>query len=331
MRILFSAAVVSALLAAPLAIATPAIAADEPGAVTWSVTPSDEAGPDGRSWMELEIDPGETITEHLAVRNVGATDAVFALSAADGYFTETGRFNMLQSGQKSVAAGTWIEVDAAVTVAAGETAIVPFTITVPENATPGDHPAGIAASVDTVGTTSDGTQVGVESRVGFRVITRVGGQLAPALSISGVSGEFAPSWNLFAPGTLSVTYTATNDGNTELAFDDTILGARADRGNLYPGETRTVTVDGVDAWPVGVLSVPVTVEAAVPSDDTLVAPVAETTITVWAPPWLHLAAIALLALIVTAIVIVRRRSTAALNRRLDEARAEGRREQVLSR
>ncbi|MEK8107066.1 hypothetical protein NKG94_21505 [Micromonospora sp. M12] len=65
-----------------------------------------------------------------------------------------------------------------VTVGPNETRVVPFTITVPKGATPGDHPAGIAATV-----TSTGGTVSVESRVGFRVMVRVNGSARAALPV----------------------------------------------------------------------------------------------------------------------------------------------------
>ena len=106
--------------------------------------------------------------EHLLVRNLSTTAVTFQLTAADGYFTSNGRFNMLTSDRSSTDAGTWITMQDSVRVASGADAIVPFTVTVPENATPGDHPAGVAAGVR-----SGKGEVGVESRVGFRVMTRV--------------------------------------------------------------------------------------------------------------------------------------------------------------
>ena len=131
------------------ALALPAAAAAEEteteSSVTWAMSPADESGPDGRSWVELELDPGASATEHLAVRNFGDREVTFAITAADGYFTPTGRFNMLPSDATSVDAGTWISVDDQVTVAPGGTAALPFTVEVPDDATPGDHAARMAA------------------------------------------------------------------------------------------------------------------------------------------------------------------------------------------
>ena len=72
--------------------ATPAAAQEDPGTVTWSVRPANETGEDGRAWVEQELDPGETATEHLAVHNLSDQEVTFRISAADAYFQENGRF-----------------------------------------------------------------------------------------------------------------------------------------------------------------------------------------------------------------------------------------------
>ena len=77
-----------------------------------------------------------------------------------------------------------------------------------KDATPGDHPAGIAATV-----TSTGGTVNVESRVGFRVMLRVNGSARAALAVRGLGATYTPSWDPFAGGTVRVRYTVENDGN----------------------------------------------------------------------------------------------------------------------
>lgn len=318
----FAAAV--ALAAAVLASSSTAAAAADDAPVSWSVSPASSTGPDGRSWVELELDPGESVTEHLAVRNLGEAATTFALTAADGYFTATGRFNMLQSGQESVDAGTWISVDDSVKVEPGGMAIVPFTISVPADATPGDHAAGVAAAITSTGTTDNGAQVGVESRVGFRVITQVTGDLAPAMALSAVTAEYTPSWNLFTPGEVSVHYTATNVGNTQLSFEEAIDGTAKSRGDLFPGEQRNVDVDAIQTWPLGLVSIDVRLESTVPTDGSLAVAPATKTVVVWAVPWLHLAVLLTLAVAVAAALLARRRSTKRIELLLEQARAEGR-------
>ena len=223
-----------------------------------------------------------------------------------------------------------IAIDDAVTIAAGDDAVVAFTITVPQAATPGDHAAGIAASITSSGTTTDGAQVGVESRVGFRVITQVTGKLSPELSVAGLVGEYTPSFNLFAPGELVIRYEATNSGNTQLAFSDAVNGTETPRGDLFVGETRSVVLESSRVWPLGLITTEVQVRASAPTSDDLAAPGVTRTVTVWAVPWLHLAAIAAIAAFITLVVRGRRRSAAEVQRRIEEARAEGRREQALA-
>lgn len=129
--------------------------------------------------------------------------------------------------------------------------MVPFTITVPRAATPGDHPAGIAASV-----VSGAGTVQVESRVGFRVLLRASGDLHPALSADRVTARYERSWNPLRSGTVHVIYAVANTGNVRIeargradvsAGVAELFGAHArardvDGGELLPGGNR-----GVDA------------------------------------------------------------------------------------
>lgn len=313
--------------AAAIAAAPPVLADDTAGSVTWSVTPASAEGADGRRVMQVEIDPGQRVTEHLAVKNFSESEATFALDAADGYYTETGRFTMLPADRTSVDAGTWITIEPSVTLAPRETRVISFEIAVPPNATPGDHAAGVSASVRSTSAGADGTKVGVDSRVGFRVSTRVTGELAPAVGVGEVRAEYTPSWNLFAPGSITYAYTAENTGNTALAVTDAVESTTTERGVLLPGESRDVRTEPQPAWPLFLLTKDVTVDAAVP-DSTLTATPVTQSVTVWAMPWLHLAAAVGLALIVAAAASGRRRSRRRLDDLVARAREEGRREAV---
>ncbi|WP_327003424.1 DUF916 domain-containing protein [Dactylosporangium sp. NBC_01737] len=313
--------------------AAPVAAAADPGGttLTWTVQPAGASGPDGRRWIERTLDPGQGVTEHLAVRNFSDTTVVFALKAADGYLTDKGRFNMLASDQTSVDGGTWIAVQDRVTVAAGETKVVPFTITVPGGATPGDHPAGIAATV-----TSAGGTVNVESRVGFRVMTRVSGTVTAALPVKDLTVAYTPSWNPFSGGTVRVRYTVTNEGNAwatgkgrvtvaEL-FGLTGHGITTDVEELLPGGTRTVETRVGGVWALGHVRTTVDVTPALLGGDQAGAELRTTsaTVTAWALPWPQLALAALLAGLVLTIRTVTRRRRRRLTLLLDRAREEGR-------
>lgn len=248
------AAIALSATAAPAAFA--ADSTEEPDeTITWMVRPSDGTKEDGRSWIELELQPRDTAQEHLLVRNLSRSPVTFTLTAADGYFTESGRFNMLTAEEESTDAGTWITIQDAVEVASGAEAIVPFTVTVPEDATPGDHPAGVAASIR-----SGGEEVGIESRVGFRVMTRVDGELTPRTNIE-ISGAYANTWNPFDPGRLDLEYTISNTGNTRLSVTSQIkttalfglvrfTSPADDIVEFAPGESRTTQLSIPHVWPL---------------------------------------------------------------------------------
>ncbi|MEV6302178.1 DUF916 domain-containing protein [Actinoplanes sp. NPDC051861] len=310
------AAVALAIPVAPV-LSAPVLSAPAPAPVTWTVQPAGEAGPDGRRWIEHTLDPGQVITEHLAVRNLSDSAVTFALKAADGYLTDKGRFNMLPSDQKSVDGGTWIAVQESVSVPPQTAKVVPFTITVPEKATPGDHPAGIAATV--LG--RQGT-VQVESRVGFRVLLRASGTLQPALTVTDLRARFERSWNPLHPGTVQVAWTAANTGNVRLEprariESADLLGSTAEAtvGELLPGGTRAVSarVDGV--WGLGRVRTTVSFS---PADN-----MPEVSVTTWVVPWPQLLLAAALVALLLAWRAVRRRRKRHLEALLAQARLEG--------
>ncbi|MCR2794102.1 DUF916 domain-containing protein [Microbacterium sp. zg.Y625] len=325
------AALALALLSIPSAPA--AYADDQPdGDVTWSMRPSDGAGEDGRAWIERELEPGESVVEHLLVRNLSASTVTFRLSAADGYFTETGRFNMLTADQESVGVGTWIELPDEVEVPSGGDAIVPFTITVPDDATPGDHPGGVASSIRT----SSNGEFGIESRVGFRVMTRVTGELAPSLAVES-TGTFTGSWNPFDPGRLDIGYTIDNTGNTRLAVAPQVAAsalfglvsftvAGEPIAEMAPGESRSGTVRVSSVWPLFAYSTKVVASATGVSDELAAGETASASAAsvVVAIPWAQLAAIALAALLIWLMWRDRRRRERLVSALIEQARQEGR-------
>jgi hypothetical protein len=316
-------------------------AAADDDEVRWSVVPSDESGPDGRRAVELDVDPGEVVEDHFAVRNIGDREVVFSLTAADGFYNRNGRFDILAADQTSVAAGTWISLPETVTVPGGETVVVPFTITVPDRAEPGDHAAGITASVLSVKEAEDGTSVGVESRIGFRVLTRVSGEITPSAALVALSGDYTTSWNPLRPGRQAVTFDVVNEGNTRLLAEGTVsAGGRTvafpaegeSPQELLPGDTRTISVAIDDVWPLFLVPTAVTLTPTVltmtDATETLAPVTAD--VLVWAVPWPQLILLVGILLIVGAILWgrlrSRRRLTALIEGVREEARREGREE-----
>ncbi|CAH0221149.1 hypothetical protein SRABI76_02509 [Microbacterium oxydans] len=337
-RIALSAAALLAALGS-LTLPSSALADDaQADAVSWSVSPADAAGADGRVAIEHELDPGERVEEHVLVRNLGASDVVFSLSAADGFTTEAGRFDMLASDQESTGAGTWIAIPDDVEIAAGGSAVIPFTITVPENAEPGDHAAGVAASVFSVKTDDAGaTGVGVESRVGVKVITRVAGAITPAFAVGGVQADFRVDANPFEAGELTVAFEVENTGNARMDAAGTLdiagqrlaFPAEGQRPQvLLPGETRSFTLTVTDVWPLFFLSGELTVTpvAASLGGETLAVEPSTAAVTAWAMPWPQLLVVAGVALLVFALLWNRIRSRRRVEDLISQAVERGREE-----
>lgn len=310
----------------------------EPTPTTWAVQPGNELGPNGRSWVEVQAEPGSSNGDFMVVRNLGKSKATFKLMAADGYFTESGRFNMLSSGRESVDAGSWITIPATVTVDAGQQSVVPFTLTVPQNATPGDHAAGLAATISTAGTDNAGNAVGVESRVGFRVMVRVKGEISPALQTS-ATVQLQTNFNPLNPGVAIVDVSLVNSGNTRLATGGTVQvsGPLGIGGveiplppieDILPGDSRSQRLAVPGVWPLFMTTAKVTVNPVAVHGQTLpVVPTAEiATARTVAIPWAQLGALMLLAAVALLYVLLGRRRRARLQDMMLRAREDGRRE-----
>lgn len=330
------AAILSLAILAPATWSAPALAAADDGRVTWSVVPADAAGPDGRRVVDLELAPGERATQHVAVSNHSAQEVTFALSANDGYLTERGSFDMRPSSVPPVDGGAWVTLPDEVVVGAGETEVVPFEVVAPADAVPGDHPAGVAASV------RSGGEMQVESRVGVRVNLRVPGEVVAALDAELLGVSFTQGSGLFEPGALVVRYAVVNDGTVALRTTARVDAASALGGpsasapegeslEVLPGGRREIAVEVPGVWPLGPFGVDAVVGATVaegaagggevpPPDDVTL------TDTAWALPLLH--ALVLLALVLVAWAVRRalRVRRSRLDRLIEKARAEGRAE-----
>lgn len=339
-RVVWARLAVLLVAAGLIGVPTAAAAEEQDAAVSWSVSPADGTGPDGRISIEHELDPGESVDDSIAVRNLGAEEVVFRLSAADGYYTSSGRFDMLTSDRESVAAGTWISIPAEVVVPAGGMVIVPFTIAVPANAEPGDHAAGVAASVLSI-QDGEGTGVGVESRVGVKVMTRVTGDLTPAFVVKDVQTEHRMSWNPFRAGSVAVAFTVENTGNARLDAIGTLHLAGQDiafpsegerRQELLPGESRSFAIVVDEVWPLFAVTgdIHVAPTAVALDGGTFSIEPENVPLFVWAVPWPHLLLVAGVTLILLALlwnrIRSRRRMEGLIEKAVELGRAQAREE-----
>jgi hypothetical protein len=155
-------------------------AAEAPAAEPWTAGPASGGGTrpdrDGRPYFYLQGAPGTVFADKLSVTNPGREPRTVQLRTED-------------------AEGAWIALAATkVKVPPRTRADVPFTVTVPAGAPPGDHPGAIVASA------TDGR----EQRTPVQL--RVSGPTLAALSVEDLKIDGG-----------GISYALVNRGNTTLA------------------------------------------------------------------------------------------------------------------
>src|SRR5690625_579525 len=199
----------------------------------------------------------------------------------------------------------------------------------------GDHAAGVAATVKVLETSQSADAVGVEGRMGFRVMTRVAGELEPGLEVGDLSVKHETNWNPFQPGTATVTAIVRNTGNTGLTVDGAVntssnntifvTGGDYHSVEILPGSEHKFTARVVGVWPTG----PQKWDAKFvgkASDDSFADVGALRQTRQWAWPISQALAIFGVALIVLAVSAERKRKNYKIPDLVNQAREQGRAE-----
>lgn len=180
-----------------LLAAAPRAAADDGPA--WTAEPAaGAAAAAARPSFYLAGPAGTVLEDRLALANPSDRERTVTLRGADAYNTPGGAL-AVRPAAGSTGAGSWISFGAATTVRVPprSRAVVPFTVTVPPGAAPGDHPAAVVAAE-------------ADREVGVRVDLRVGGPTLAALTVEDVSVRGTGART-------EIAYTLVNRGNVALA------------------------------------------------------------------------------------------------------------------
>ncbi|MFF1479383.1 hypothetical protein ACFVYD_17780 [Streptomyces sp. NPDC058301] len=245
LAVLAAALALTALSALTILSAPAARAADGERSADgeWSAAPASGGGSrpsgDGRPYFYLEGAPGSVLEDRLSLTNPTARPLTLRLRGAAARTASTGGLAVRPG------ADPWLALASAqVRIPARTRAEVPFAVTVPPGAAPGDHPAVLVAS-------GGGREAGVRVRV------RVAGPVLPALTVEDVSVDKRRSL---------IRYALVNRGNTTLAPSlavraDGLLGASLRRParplpvELLPGQRVELTepwrppaLDRVEVW-----------------------------------------------------------------------------------
>ncbi|MFY1636465.1 WxL protein peptidoglycan domain-containing protein [Solwaraspora sp. WMMB335] len=332
------------LVAGLLLSGSPAPVSAAAQSLTWGVAPSSPDGPDGRPAFEYKLDPGATLTDYVAITNHSDQPITLDVYASDAFTTEQGGFDLLAADAEPVDVGSWVTFETRTVVVPSTSRLdIPFTIAVPDNATPGDHPGGIVASLAATGTDAQGNQVAVDHRVGARIYLRVTGELAPTLDVADLTMRYDRSWHPARGGPVIATFTVRNTGNVRLTGQAELsvagpfgLARRSTVGDplpeILPGDSFRTSVRIDDVLPLVRLRATLTVVPAAVTGETL--DPAPATVTrhesMWAMPWPQLLVLLLVAAAIGLSIIARRRrrrrSAQALDRAVAAAREQGRAE-----
>jgi hypothetical protein len=117
------------------------------------------------------------------VVNHGTMPLHLAMYAADGFTTkEAGSTWSARTRSRRA----WVRTDRPdLAVRPGESAEVPFTVALPENAAPGEYMGGIVTSP------AQANGIDANRRLGIRIRLRVGGSPEPSLSVSNLRVRYS--------------------------------------------------------------------------------------------------------------------------------------------
>jgi hypothetical protein len=271
------AALVISASVIPAGAASAATTPDAPSdaEVKWGVRTATNDQGSARDNFAYIVGAGGTVDDAIVVTNHDDQPLDLDLYAADGFTTQSGQLDVLTRGEESSELGVWIAVGQdTVQIAPGESAEIPFTVTVPSNATPGDYAGGIITSLAQPAQ-EDG--ISVDRRLGIRVQLRVDGALAPGLVVEGLTVGFGSSLNPFAGGTATVDYTVRNTGNVRLSGQQSValygpfgwfradIDGVDDVPEILPGESWAVSATAENAFPLAWLGADVTIDPAFPA------------------------------------------------------------------
>ncbi len=239
---------------------------------SWALAPAgtEEAGGVGnRSNLSYTADPGTVLEDAVTLYNLSNVPLVFRIYATDAFNTDDGDFDLLAADEIPVGVGSWVDMGAEqVPVDANTQVTIPITITIPENAAPGDYVGAVLASNAAESTGPDGQRF--TPRSAHRDADHRAGQRRPHRRPRHRRhlDRLLRRRSTRSSGSATVTYTIENRGNVSLDGTAQVSiggplglaeqkGAPTDIPLLLPGGSVTLTeeFDSVPAFGVAVTKV----------------------------------------------------------------------------
>ncbi len=287
----------------PTTPAAPAAAPDNPNGAVFGIGPSNGQRADGRSFFNFLASPGGQLTDHAFVTNLSSQPQNLRVYAVDAVSGTDGSIGYAPASAAPKDAGSWLNIGnlgdlGSVTVPAGRSLNLPFTLHVPTTASPGDHIGALIVSLTSKVKNDKGENVNFEQRVASRVDIRVSGAITAKLTIDNMSASYSPGFviNPFGSGDATVTYRVHNAGNVILG------GKQAVTISGWYGGTKKAVVADIPAMLPGAYTVVSTKIRNVPAAFRLTAKASVTPVppvnavdpvlahavssaSIWAVPW----------------------------------------------
>lgn len=207
----------------------------------------DVSNPKTKSWFIYELKPGETKDDSITIVNNTDKTLDVKVYPVDATTTNDGAFALLNENQKQSDVGSWVHLSKnIVTIPPRDRRDVPFTISIPNNTTVGDHAGGIIVQeAKTASQGSEGIGLNIISRVGTRIYETVPGQQVVSLDLRGLAYKIGSNHLVF-------TFTLENKGNIILTPTGSvevkeISGKVIDKislgnlGSVLPGKPTNIT------------------------------------------------------------------------------------------
>ena len=325
------------LVAALIAVAVMALAlppqahADDTAGV--AIAPATKNVRDGRARYSLQVKPGQKVDDQTIVANAGTKALTITMRAADAYNTAAGEFALQDTATAPTDAGSWVTFAGGaktqqITLAPGKAQVLNFTVSVPANAKPGDHAAGVLASW-----TIPNGDIQIERRIASRLYVRVSGALQPVLTASNFSATYTPSLNPL-DGTITLSTVITNGGNVALAGTVDVTATswggkvgglqRVELDEILPGNSRLISVQLTKVPALFLVQPKLVLRSSISGDaqDPGPLPVIQRDTNVIAIPWVVLAVLALAAAAFFVVRFVRRRNARMASEWVEYTKAE---------
>ena len=216
---------------------------------------SDETGNLG---INLSGDPGETLTGTSTVTNL-SNDTLKILTEFEDFIveSETGIPTSVEAGSSVWSMSLWLSVHQDMkefTLEPNESREIPFTIDIPQDATPGGHYTMILFTPEIVEEDVIGPLI--EHKLGNLIKLVVSGDIKESAQITELS---APYFSEYGPIPLQLKI--LNDGNTHVSvegkiriynmFNKQVAEWDLKPGNIFPTAIRTWDTEWVGKWRFG--------------------------------------------------------------------------------